>query len=415
MRAAAIFINFLLRAADAQEFITHTVFTDAACTANARVIGYTAASCAGWRASGDTCSSANGNASGLYMKATCTVGSIPTPTAGVWQTGYTSSSCAPSSLSYYYEQLPGECRVGFGIGGGGSKVVCTTGGGAQFLTYTNADCSGDIFRVEQAEAVLNTTLGTCARDRWSSTTSVISSCYGALLAPLALPSLKTCAGSTATLPSLPVSSAGLECFTGDVNLTSTLGSYVYPMTAAGFQLCVAFTLSINGNSVRAYSGASSLDFLRSFVSLTNLFVCNTSKCNSPAMDACATAALASPVCGGAPANGTLPPSAAAPIACFSNLNSSTAPALQTTPASGLCVAFTHRCQGASDPIPNCGGKAAGFVVRIYSDATAAAGALRVDPATSQTMAGHFYSGGLATSVYRSTYLDALFICNTAGW
>ena len=132
------------------------------------------------------------------------------------------------------------------------------------------------------------------------------------------------------------------------------------------------------------------------------------------MDACAIAALTSPVCGGAPASGALPPAAAAPIACFSNLNSAVAPALQTAATSGLCVAATHRCQGAGDPFPSCGGKAAGNVVRVYSDYAALnASYAAMFPA----LAEYYYSGWLTTpdSVSRTVYIDALLVCNTEGW
>jgi hypothetical protein len=232
-----------------------------------------------------------------------------------------------------------------------------------------------------------------------------------------------CAGST--LPSA-ASTADLACFLG-FHSTAGNSSIIAPSmvtSAAGyvpanFKMCFAATGRMNGKLTRAYYGAGSIEQASNLVNsvltnVTDFFACTTQKCNSPAADACATAggtlsALTSPVCG-APES---PPPAANAIACYTNLNA-TSPILQTTPVSLLCVALTHRCQGAGDPIPTCNGKAAGAVVRVYGDSNTLSDAF--GGAAFRKDAGDFYGGALTSADYfiRSA-MDALFLCNSAGW
>ncbi len=148
-------------------------------------------------------------------------------------------------------------------------------------------------------------------------------------------------------------------------------------------------------------------------------MCTSSNCNSPASDACATGggalpALTSPVCGGAPVSGVPPSAAAAPIACFNNVN--TTLALQATPAGGLCIAFTHAClESTLYRVPGCNGKAVGTAVRVYSGVNTLISALGVAAPALQSITGLYYGGVLLSSGSPYRTMDSVVLCNTAGW
>ena len=183
---------------------------------------------------------------------------------------------------------------------------------------------------------------------------------------------------------------------------------------------------MNGHLVRYYGGAPSIEqaALTLAVGLsgsTDIIMCTSSNCNSPASDACATGggalpALTSPVCGGAPASGVPPSAAAAPIACFNNVNATLA--LQATPAGGLCIAFTHTCQHPTmDPVPGCSGKAVGTPVRVYSDVNTLSSALGAVAPMLQNITASYYAGYLLPpgAAPRALYFDSLVMCSTKEW
>jgi len=193
-----------------------------------------------------------------------------------------------------------------------------------------------------------------------------------------------------------------------------------------FKVCFAASGFSNGLPARYYYGAGSLIEAAStmyglLTNVTDVIACTSNKCNSPALDACATAggalpALTSPICGGVPASGAPPSPATTAINCYNNVNL-TAPALQTTPAGALCVALTRRCVGVSDPL--CPGKAAGTVMRLYTDVNtliAAIGGPSAAADYSITVGNLFQAGFLTIPDHpiRSSIND-LFLCNTAGW
>ena len=198
-----------------------------------------------------------------------------------------------------------------------------------------------------------------------------------------------------------------------------------PYTSSDMLVCMALTGRMNGHLVRYYAGAPSIEqaaMAASFFSgATDIIMCTSSKCNSPASDACATGggalpALTSPVCGGAPASGVPPSAAAAPIACYNNVN--TTLALQATPAGSLCIAFTHTCQHPTmDPVPGCSWKAVGTAVRVYSDVNTLSSALGAFAPMLQNITAIFYAGYFLSpgAAPRAQYIDLLVMCNTAGW
>ena len=371
----------------------------------------TSYSCASFSAAIAPCNSA-GN--GLYTKMTACTAGTPAPASGLWLKYYSSSSCSSSSFSYMVQGLSGVCASGQGPTGGSSysKAVCTTDGGAQMWYYTNSGCTGNADSYTSLSSA-GLTLSACTA---SGTSSSQILCYGAQVAPFSFAS-RTCGGSS--LPT-SVSSASLTCFTGAVNASSFANSAVYPTDAGGgFKLCVALTGRMNGNLVRYYYGAQSLEALNQFAAgqftgVVDVSACTTNKCNNPATDACATnngalPVLSSMLCGGAPASGVPPTPSGSNIKCFNNINAPST-ALQTAASGNLCVTLTHLCQ-ASDPFPNCAGKA-GTAVRVYSDV-----------ATITTFIGftlqHMYSFGASGALFSSSYparatMNDLSLCNTEG-
>jgi hypothetical protein len=541
--------QYMLSAATAQVYtITVMAYSDANCSADGRLFGYIPLASLGI----SSCNSLSSpicvldSYSGSYIKYTaCAEGSPPTPTSGLWQSVYSSSSCTASSLRFM-AQTPSACAAGSGIS---QRAICTNSGGAQRLTYPNTLCSGSPDRSEDVVRGMNSTLGTCAYSSSLGYYSIVScyetpsvpfsptqgiwqenfkssscapsssytmsqtysgicrlagpgagpgsyvkaacttsgsaqveyystatcsgspiyfydfsssstpigacqssgygsqgesykySCYGtgAPFSLLAALSGKTCGG--APLPS-SASLSGISCYSG---IVAAGGGRVYehPSTMIGpsgtpitFKVCGAVTGTVDGSMnmsgmivgqrVRMYFPILNLDSvnLRSvtmgFSDVTDVTMCTSNKCNSPATDACATAggalpALTSPVCGGAPTSSVPLSVTAAPISCFNNVNAPLA--LQAAPVGGLCVALTRLCKGANDTLPNCAGRSAGTAVRVYSDVntllitlgSAAANALF------STFA-EFYRGMLMThgsSILAD--LSELTLCNAAGW
>jgi hypothetical protein len=318
------------------------------------------------------------------------------------------------------------------------KAVCTTNGDAQLQAFASAECSGEPISVYSLSSAANITLGACTRNSFSSSSSGSSSssssssstftkysCYGERVAPfspMAALASKSCAG--AALPSTE-SSISLSCFSGAVNISSPENSAVMPFSSPDMKVCIALTGKMNGHLVRYYAGAPSIDAAASmtlaFSEAADVTMCTSNRCNNPTSDKCATAGGVLPVlspfvCGSAPASGVPPSAATAPIACYNNIRS-TSLSLQATPVSGLCIAGTHRCQGAGDTFPTCDGKAAGTTVRMYSDVNTLIEVMGSGAASGyQSMIGTYFSGAVATSgSLMRVGFDAVVLCNTAGW
>ena len=241
-----------------------------------------------------------------------------------------------------------------------------------------------------------------------------------------------CAGTT--LPTT-VSSTNLTCYLGSPVTAAGNGAVSAPSTVqvsatsygpADFKVCFAASGFSNGLPARLYYGAGSLIQASSMIygqltNVTDVIACTSNKCNSPISDACATAGgmlptLTSPLCGGLSASGAPPSPATTGIACYNNANS-TALALQATPVGNLCVALTRRCEGVSDPL--CRGKAAGTVMRLYTDVNTLIAAIGGPSAATSysTTVGNLFQGALMTTPdhpFRGSIND-LLLCNTAGW
>ena len=443
MRAAALILLKMLSAASAQAYYqTVMAYSDANCTKDARVVSYLAAdACDRFSPAAQTCGEGRGGGWDYTKTTACTAGALPTPTTGLWMSTF-SSSCSSNATKSLYTSFSGTCqraaastlRFPDAPPDGSTNTVCTTGGGVQVRVYGSSDCSGEIIGARDIPYLQiwgGRALGECYHidTEFSQLT-----CYGPTVAPWSppLPS-KTCAN--AVLPST-VSSTNLTCFQGfanaagnsSVSAPSTILGPTGSAPAAFFKVCLAATGTLGGKTVRGYTGAESIEQATSIISnallsVSDVIMCTSNNCNSPASDACASAggalpALTSPICGGAPSGGAAPTAAASPIACFNNVENNVT-ALQSAPASGLCIALTHRCQGAGDLVPNCNGKAVGTVVRVYSDVATLSSAMGPSGATlMQQVVGAFYSGTpLMSSNYylRTTAADDLYICNTAGW
>lgn len=425
-----VWFALFLSAASAQEYVTTMSYSDANCTADARLYGYYSSTtigftCAWMAANPPSCSSSSYG--GSTKITTCAAGSIPTPTSGLWQWSFSSPTCAASSAQGAIQYYAPTCQTGSGGPGGAvaMKAVCTTGGGAEARYYSNTACSGNA--IYTSPLPVNSTCGRTPGDGSSSYSTI--SCYGEAVAPFSYATAlagKTCGG--ASIPTT-ASSTALTCFSGVVNASSPEMGMVSPSTSNGASMAVCFAVTgrMNGHLVRYYGGAPTIEAAATslsssmFTDATDIIVCTSSKCNSPALDACATAggalpALTSPICGGAPASGAPPAAAAAPVACFNNVNATLA--LQATPAGSLCIAFTHACQHpTADPVPGCNGKAAGTAVRVYSDVNTLANTLGAAASMLQDITAMFYGGSFlpSGSPYRTQYLDSLVVCNTKEW